>query len=62
MKDNNKEPEEELLDIDEKGNPIEKPKEEKKEKYNYKYKIVLFIILGLIIIISGYFCFNCKKN
>ena len=62
MKDNNKEPGEELLDIDEKGNPIEKPKEEKKEKSYSKYKIVLFIILGLIIIISGYFYFNYKKN
>ena len=31
MKDNNKEPGEELLEVDEKGKPIEKAKEEKKK-------------------------------
>ena len=54
--------EEELLEIDEKGNPIEKPKEEKKQKSYTKYKIVLGIIVCLIIIISCYFYFNFKKN
>ena len=61
-KDKNDLGEEELIDIDEKGNPIEKPKEEKKSKSYTKYKIALGIILCLIIIISCYFYFNCKKN
>ena len=63
MKDNSKETGEELIDIDEKGNPIEKSKkEEKKEKSYTKYKIALGIILGLILIISCYFLLTFKKN
>ena len=62
MKDNNKEPGEELLEVDEKGKPIEKAKEEKKEKSYTKYKIVLGIILDLIILVSCYFYFNYNKN
>ena len=61
-KDKNDLGEEELIDIDEKGNPIEKPKEEKKSKSYTKYKIALGIILCLIIIISCYFYFNYKKD
>ena len=57
-----KESGEELIDVDEKGNPIEKPKEENKPKTYTKYKIVLGIILCLIIIISCYFYFNYKKD
>ena len=58
----------ELLDLDEKGNPIRLPKKEKKPesqksyKSYTKYKIILGIILCLIIIISCYFYFNYKKT
>jgi len=58
----------ELLDLDEKGNPIRLPKKEKKPesqksyKSYTKYKITLGIILCLIIIISCYFYFNYKKT
>jgi len=62
MKLNKDETGEELIDVDEGGNPTEKTKEEKKSKSNCNYKIVLGIILCLIIIISCYFYFNCKNN
>ena len=54
MKDNNKEPGEELFDVNEKGNTMEKLKEEKKSKSYFKYKIALGINLCLIIIIFWY--------
>ena len=54
--------EEELVEVDEKGNPIEEPKKEKKEKSYSTYKIILAIILCLIILVSCYFYFNYKKN
>ena len=54
--------EEELVEVDEKGNPIEEPKKEKKEKSYSTYKVVLGIILCLIILVSCYFYFNYKKN
>ena len=62
MKTDKKDPGEELIDVDEKGNPIEKDKEEKNTKSNTKYKVALGIILCLVILISCYFYFNCKKN
>ena len=64
MKDSNKEKDEELVDIDETGNPIEKEKEkeEKKIKSNAKYKIALSIIVFIVIIISCYFFLNLKKK
>ena len=62
MQTDKKDPGEELIDVDEKGNPIDKSKEEKKTKSNTICKIVLGIILCLIIVISCYFYFNCKQN
>ena len=43
MKDDKKDSGQELIDIDEKGNPIEKEKKEKIRKTNIKYKICLSI-------------------
>ena len=63
MKDDKKEQGEELIDIDEKGNPTEKAKEEKKSKSNTKCKIAFGIIICLIICcVAAYFYLNCKKN
>ena len=64
MKDSNKEKDEELVDIDETGNPIEKEKEkeEKKIQSKAKYKIALSIIVFIVIIISCYFFLNLKKK
>ena len=49
MKDSNKEKDEELVDIDETGNPIEKEKEkeEKKIQSKAKYKL-LYLLLSLL--------------
>ena len=60
--DKNDTKEEELVEVDEKGNPIEEPKKEKKEKSYSTYKVILGIILCLIILVSCYFYFNYKKN
>ncbi len=48
MKDEKNESGEELVDIDEKGNPIEKEKPEKKTKSNYK--IMVAIVFCIIIL------------
>ena len=48
MEEDKKDPGEELMDVDEKGNPIEKAKDSKKTKSNTKYKIALGIILCII--------------
>ena len=64
MKEEKKDSGQELIDIDEKGNPIEKGKEEKKNKLNSNssYKIIIAIILCLIIIVSCYCFFSSKKS
>ena len=62
MKDDKKDSGQELIDIDEKGNPIEKEKKEKIRKTNIKYKICLSIILIIIIISSCYCYFNYKNK
>ena len=62
MKDDKKESGEELIDIDEKGNPIEKIKEEKEKKSNTAYKIAIAVIVCLLILVACYFFFNCKRN
>ena len=64
MKEEKKDSGQELIDIDEKGNPIEKEKEEKKNKLNlnFSYKIIIAIILCLIIIVSCYCFFSSKKS
>ena len=64
MKEDKKDSGQELIDIDEKGNPIEKEKEEKKKELNpnSSYKLIIGIILCLIIIVSCCCCFNSKKN
>ena len=67
MKEDKKETGEELLDIDEKGNPIkdqkEKEKKEDKPKSNSTIKIILTIIVCLIIIsCCCYFFFNKRKT
>ena len=61
MKGDKKESDEELIDIDEKGNPIEKEKEGKNSKPNNSYKIIIAIILCLILLISCYLFFSNKK-
>ena len=55
------EPEEELIDIDEKGNPIEKGKEGIKNESSKIYKNILLIILFLLFLGLIYFFF-IKKN
>ena len=61
MKENNKD--EELVDIDENGNPIDKKEEkDKKSKPKSLYKIIISIIIFLIIILSCYFFFNSKNK
>ena len=62
MKDNTKDSGEELIDIDEKGNPIEKENQEKKPKSNSFTKIIIAIILCLIISFAIYFFFKCKHK
>ena len=67
MKEDKKEAGEELLDIDEKGNPIkdqkEKDEKEKKPKSNSTTKIILTIIVCLIILsCCCYFFFNKRKT
>ena len=62
MKEGNKESGEELIDIDEKGNPIEKDKEQNTNKPNSTYKFIIAIILCLILLISCYLYFRSKKN
>jgi len=57
-----KEPGEELIDIDEKGNPIEKEEEEKKKKSNSSFKIVIAIIICIFILAVCYYFFFCRKN
>ena len=52
MKSDKKEIGEELIDINEKGNPIEKENEERKTKLNKTYKYIRSIILLFIILIS----------
>ena len=65
MKEDKKEAGEELIDIDEKGNPIKDKKEEEKEKKTKSrttIKVILTIIVCLIILISCYFFFTNKKS
>ena len=64
MKEEMKDSGQELIDIDEKGNPIEKENEEKKNKLNSNssYKIIIAIILCLVMIVSCYCFFNSKKR
>ena len=62
MKDDKTDSGEELIDIDEKGNPIEKEKQEKKTKSNSIYKIILSIIICIVILCSCYYFFCHKKN
>ena len=62
MKDDKKESGEELIDIDEKGNPIEKQKQEKKKESKSTYKIVIGFIICLLILAACYFFFNRNKN
>ena len=47
MKGDKKESDEELIDIDEKGNPIEKEKEGKNSKPNNSYKLLLLLSFAL---------------
>ena len=65
MKEDKKEAGEELIDIDEKGNPIKDKKEEGKEKKTKSIttiKVILTIIVCLIILVSCYFFFTNKKS
>ena len=62
MKDDKKESGEELIDIDEKGNPIEKEKQKEKKESKSTYKIVIGFIICLLILAACYFFFNRNKN
>ena len=62
MKEGEKETGEELIDIDEKGNPIEKEKEEKNKKSSSSSKIIIAFIICLLILVVCYFFFFNKKN
>ena len=63
MKDNKEGSEEELMDIDEKGEPIQiKKEEEKKAKPLSKSNIAIIFIVCLIISVSCYCFFDHKKN
>ena len=54
---------EELLDIDEKGDPIKKEegKKEKKSSNIYKYLVLIFLIL-LLIGLCLFFLYSPKRN
>ena len=63
MKENKNETGEELLDIDEKGNTIEKNKEEKKNKSTDNFcSYILLIILFVLISVLIYLIFNKKLS
>ena len=65
MKEENNKNEEELIDIDEKGNPIEKKEEEKPKnlsKSNKYYFIIIFLSIIIIILIIYYIYSNNKKH
>ena len=62
MKEEKKESGEELIDIDEKGNPIEKEKQEKKASSNSIYKIAIVIIVCIFILCCCYYLFCYKIN
>jgi len=51
-----------IIPYDEKGNPIEKEKQEKKTKSNSIYKIILSIIICIVILCSCYYFFCHKKK
>ena len=61
MKDEKKESGEELIDIDEKGNPIEKGKQKEKKESNSSYQIIIGVIICLLILAACYFFFKSKK-
>ena len=61
MKEEKNLPEQELIDVDEKGNPIEK-KEEEKEKSSSIYKYTFLIIMLLFLLALIYFFLNKKTN
>ena len=56
-----KETGEELIDIDEKGNPIEKGKQKEKKESNSSYQIIIGVIICLLILAACYFFFKSKK-
>ena len=65
MKEDKKEAGEELIDIDEKGNPIKDQKGEekgKKAKSETTIKVISTIIVCVIILVSCYFFFTNKKS
>ena len=62
MKEEKKDKGEELIDVDEKGNPIENKKQEKKSKSNSLYKIVIIVFLCILILCCCYYVFYYKKN
>ena len=62
MEKTKNEPEEELIDIDEKGNPIEKEKPEKKASSNSILKIAIAIIVCILILCCCYFFFGIKNS
>ena len=63
MEKEKNQPGEELLDIDEKGDPIKKEegKKEKKSTNVYKYLVFIFLIL-LLIGLCLFFLYSPKKN
>ena len=62
MEEEKKESGEELIDIDEKGNPIEKEKPEKKTSSNSIHKIAIVIFVCILILCCCYYFFFNKTN
>ena len=62
MKEEIKDPGQELIEIDEQGNQVEKVKADKKTKSNYIYKFISAIIIFILILCACYYFFYYKKN
>ena len=62
MKEENNNKDEELIDIDEKGNPIEKKEEEKPKKKSHLNKFLFIIIILIILIISIIYYIHLKNK
>ena len=62
MKEEKNQQDEELVDIDENGNPIEKEGDKKKKRLSYSYKYILFIIIFLLLIVLCYYTLIKNKK
>ena len=62
MKEENNNKEEELIDIDEKGNPIEKKEQEKPKKKSNSNKFLFILIILIILILSIIYYIHLKNR